>query len=202
MARELNFTLENKSFNFTIQKIDRSKIYGYTTIDVRDENNSSCSLASISDDGLHILSKGCVGYISMTQDDQYIANNTLKITNTAGEPLERKPSSFDVDIPLEPSSLEEFLTLNVKSVYQISATDETEQQTALIEQLTKHKVLKFLFNYRADYSQDAAFMIHNSEGLFILIGHINPFEFIGLEQQAIEIDDTEDDDDNFDFGML
>ncbi|MCK5726488.1 MAG: hypothetical protein KAH22_06670 [Thiotrichaceae bacterium] len=203
MARALNFTLNQQQFNFEIQKVDRSKIYGYTAIDVKDEKGSSCNLASISDDGLHVLSKGCVGYTTMTQDNRHIATNQLKMTDLEGVPLEKKPSSFDTAIALEPATLQEFLTLNVKSVYQLDyVADESNEEADLISQLDKHKVLKFLFNYRADYAQDNAFIIKNSDAVFMLVGNLSPFEFIGLEQQAVEIDDVEDDDDDFDFGML
>lgn len=203
MARELNFTHEDTSFSFAIEKVDRSKLYGYTSIETTDENKSLCSMASISDDGLHILSQGCVGYTTLTEDGSYIAAKDIVITNKEGEKIDKHPSSFTENIPLTPSTIEEYLQLNVKSIYELTPPEDDESdETDLLDLLKANQVMKFRFCYRAGYDADDAFMVHNNEGLFMIIGKSNPFEFIGLEQNNNQQIEEEIEDDDFDFGML
>ena len=203
MARALNLSFQDSQFNLGIKKIDRSKLYGYTSVDVKDDDGSTCGLATISEDGKHILSKGCVGYTTLNEQNEYMAAADIQMMDVEGNALEKKPSSFDLDdIPMEISSIEEYLTISVKSVYQLSPEEDTDI-AALIPLLEEHKVLKFAFNYRADYDEDDAFMLHSGDAVFMVLGAVSPFEFIGLEQQIEPvIEDDDDDEDDFDFGAL
>jgi len=174
MARALNLSFQDSQFNLGITKVDRSKLYGYTSVDVKDDNGSNCGLATISEDGKHILSKGCVGYTTLNEKNEYMAAADIHMMNKDGEALEKIPSSFDLDdIPMEVSSIEEYLTISVKSVYQLSAEEDSDI-SALIPILEEHMVL----------------------------GSVSPFEFIGLEQKIEIVEEDEDDDDDFDFGAL
>ena len=203
MARALNLSFKDSHFNVGINKVDRSKLYGYTSVDVKDDAGLSCSLATISEDGKHILSKGCVGYTTLNERNEYMASSDIHMKDKDGNSLDKIPSSFDLDaIPLEISSIEEYLTINVKSVYQLDAEDDSHI-ASLLPLLEEHKVLKFAFNYRADYDADDAFMVHNEEAVFMVLGSVSPFEFIGLEQtMEVAVVEEDDDDDDFDFGAL
>lgn len=204
MARGINLSYNGSDYNLGIKKIDRKKIYGYTVVDVKDDNGSKCGLASITDDGKYILSGGCVGYTSMNKDNEYVANNHIKRLDIDGNALERIPSSFDLDkIELEKTSLEEYLKLHVKSVYELNPNEDGVDMNALVELLKTEKVLKFSFNYRSDYDDDAAFLLQSNEVVFMVIGSISPFEFVGLEKVVVEEEIMdEDEEDDFDFGML
>ena len=203
MARGINLSYKGSDYNLGITKIDRKKIYGYTVVDVKDDNGSKCGLASITDDGKHILSSGCIGYTSMNENNEYVANNYIKRLDADGNTLERIQSSFDLDkIELTKTSLEEYLKLHVKSVYELNPNEDGVDMNALVELLKTEKVLKFSFNYRSDYDEDTAFLLQSNETVFMVIGSISPFEFIGLEKIVEEeiLEDEEEDD--FDFGML
>jgi len=67
--------------------------------------------------------------------------------------------------------------------------------------LDKSKVLSFKFNYRADYSQDEAYLIAKDDHFFVITGFKIPYEFVGLEEQLIEVP-VEEDTDELDFGMI
>ena len=204
MARSINLAFKGEEFNLGIAKVDRKKIYGYTVVDVKDDNGSKCGLATISDDGKYILSKGCVGYTALDEQDQYVASSSITMVDLEGNPLEKIPSSFDLEkIELEKTSLDEYLKLHVKSVYQLNPDNEDVAMNKLVELLKKEQVLKFSFNYRTDYDADDAFLLESEGTVFMVIGTVSPFEFIGLEKVVEEmIDENEEDDDDFDFGML
>jgi len=202
MARAMNLSFEGKSFSLGIQKVNRSKIYGYTSVDVRDDDDLKCELATISDDGKYILSKGCVGYTSLNEKGEYVSTFEAKVVDSEGNLLEKIPSSFDIEkINLQKGNFDDFLQLNVKSVYEMIADGETDMSD-LVLLLKEHKLLTFNFNYRTDYDSDEAFLLESNESVFMVIGSISPFEFIGLEKTVeVEIEE-EDDEDDFDFGML
>lgn len=204
MARDLKLSYQGKQYIFGIQKLDRKKLYGYTTVDVKDDQGLKCSLATVSDDGRHILAKGCVGYTYMNEKNEYVASASMKMVNKDdGKPIEKIISSFDLEnIELQEASLDDYLKLYVKSVYQMVDIDKSDSKE-LLELLKACKVLYLKFNYRTDYDEDDAFLIHNEDTIFMVIGQISDFKFIGLEkvvEDMVELDDDEDDD--FDFGML
>lgn len=203
MARGINLSFNGKTFSLGIQKIDRKKIYGYTVVEVKDEQDSKCNLASISDDGKYILSKGCVGYTTLNDKNEYVPNTGIKMVDLDGNDLTKIPSSFDLDeIVLEKSSLSDYLKMHIKSVYQLNPENEEVDFNALITLLKAEKVLRFRFNYRTDYDADDAFLLESNGSVFMVIGQISPFEFIGLEKTPEEEIIDEEDDDDFDFGML
>ena len=112
------------------------------------------------------------------------------------------PSTYDVDSNLEISSLDDYLSLNVKSVYQLNIVENKEQ---LLDILNDGTILTFPFNYRADYEADDAFIISSNEHIFAVVGKQASFEFIGLEnkeEEIVELEEEQTNEDEFDFGML
>lgn len=204
MARTINLSFSGADYTVGIQKVDRKKIYGYTVIDVKDDSGSKCGLATITDDGKYILSKGCVGYTALNEKNEYVATSSIKMLDVDGNAIEKIPSSFDAEkIELEKASLEDYLKLHIKSVYELNPDNEEVDLKSLITLLKAEKVMRFKFNYRTDYDDDDAFLLQNDDTVFMVIGYISPFEFIGLEKVIEEVSmDEEDDDDDFDFGML
>ena len=204
MARDLKLSFNGINYALGITKVDRKKLYGYTVVDVKDDSGSKCGLATITDDGKYILSKGCVGYTTLNQKNEYVATSSIKMLDADGNALEKIPSSFDADkIELEKASLDDYLKLHVKSVYELNSETEEVDIKSLVELLKAEKVMRFKFNYRTDYDDDDAFLLQNDDTIFMVIGTISPFEFIGLEKVIEEVSiEEEDDDDDFDFGML
>ena len=73
-----------------------------------------------------------------------------------------------------------------------------------VEAVAKHnQIFSFIFNYRADYEGDPAFLIENEGELFVLVGKKIEFEYIGLEG-AGTIDEVNEDEmeDELDFSMM
>ena len=203
MARSLNLSFNGKAFPLGIKKVDRKKIYGYTVVDIKDDNGSKCMLATISDDGKYILSKGCIGYTSLNEKNEHITNTSIKMLNKEGEALEKIPSSFDAEeILLEKTSLDDFLKMHIKSVYQLDPESDDVDVKELVSILETELVLKFKFNYRADYDEDDAVLLQNDGNLFMVIGQVSPFEFVGLEKVIEDDIVDEEDEEDFDFGML
>ena len=68
MARQAEFIINGNSVMAELKKVDRKKIYGWSTIEVFDEDGSKCKLASISD-GVHVLPSGSSSLIKFNDKE-------------------------------------------------------------------------------------------------------------------------------------
>jgi hypothetical protein len=57
MARTAEFSINGLSIVAELKKVDRKKIYGWSSIEVYDEHNSKCTIAGLAD-GCYILPSG------------------------------------------------------------------------------------------------------------------------------------------------
>ncbi len=201
MARTATLTFDKLSFSAEFVKVDRKKLYGWSKIVVSDKDSSPCSTASIAD-GSHILPSKSTTLQGFNESGEYISRSNLIGVDSDNNVVEKVPSTYDVDSNLEISSLDNYLSLNVKSVYQLNIVENKEE---LLKILNDGTILMFPFNYRADYEADDAFIISSNQNIFAVVGSKANFEFIGLEnkeEEIVEIDEEQSDEDEFDFGML
>ena len=99
--------------------------------------------------------------------------------------------------------MDEFLSLNVKSVYQLAIEEGKEELLKLLED---GNIYHFPFNYRADYEADDAYMLTSAGEVFAIVGKKAELEYIGLENKEEEIPEEPEaeapEEEDFDFGML
>jgi hypothetical protein len=120
--------------------------------------------------------------------------------NANGEVAVLNPSVFDGDNTLSADkTLEDYMSMDVKGVYQLSSTEDTSEILALLK---KHKVLHFPFNYRAGYDSDDAFLINQEEVIFAVTGRITNFQYASLNVQVILAEETDESSDDLDFNMF
>jgi len=200
MARQAEFIINGTSVMAELKKVDRKKIYGWSTVEVFDENGSKCKLASISD-GVHVLPSGSSSLIKFNDKGETVSSSDLVGFNQKGEKVEKVPSIYDGKIELKESTIDDYLSLAVKTVYQLNMEDAT----TMLSELKDGKVFSFIFNYRADYEGDDAFLISNGQTAFAVIGKIADLEFIGLndnETELVELEDDTQEEDELDFAMF
>ena len=73
MARLASLKLNDKVFSAGLVKLDRKKIYGWTKLDIFDDEDQPCSLASISD-GQHVLPPGSTALAGFNKKGEYVSN--------------------------------------------------------------------------------------------------------------------------------
>ena len=201
MARNITFNDGDISFSAGIVKVDRKKIYGYSTIQVTDKDDKKCSLVSLSEDGTHILPSGSTGIAKLDSRQNYIDATKIKAVDLEGNAAEKVPSVFDQEVSLKKiDSVTDYLDLSVKSIYQLSFED-ADEKSKLVKKLDD-QLYEFNFNYRADYEGDDAFLTTDGEEVFAVVGKKCDFEYLGLEEIAVDDVDNEEEDEDFDFGML
>jgi hypothetical protein len=192
--------MSDKSYSVGLKKLDRKKIYGWSKVDIFDDNDQSCSLASIAD-GRYVLPSGSITLAGFNPKGEYIAKSSLIGVDEKGKKVEKVPSIFDEPATLTKADLDEYLSLNVKSVYQLAIEEGKEELLGLLE---GGDIYRFPFNYRADYEADDAYLLTSAGEVFAVVGKQAKLEFIGLENKEEEVPEEPEvpEEDDFDFGML
>lgn len=202
MPRAAVLIIEGNQFSAEIKKLDRKKVYGWSIIDVTDDQGNLCKLADIAD-GQHVLPSGSISRSSFDENGEYVSRSLLIGVDKDGKPVEKEPSIFDQSVNLVKTDLDEFLTVNVKGVYQLFLN---EGKSELLNLLSKGDIYNFKFNYRTDYEADDAYLVSNSGEVFAVVGKKADIEFLGLENREEIIPDEPDEavteEDDFDFAML
>tara|TARA_B100001758_G_C18390518_1_gene602633 strand:+ start:775 stop:1383 length:609 start_codon:yes stop_codon:yes gene_type:complete len=202
MARQASLIINGTIFSGGLLKLDRKKIYGWSKIDIFDEDDKPCKLASIYD-GRYVLPSGSTSLLCFNKNGDYISKSSLVGVDNKGVKVEKVESIFKEPPILSKSNLDDYLSINVKSVYQLEMTVNKDE---LLKILSNSEIYHFYFNYRADYDADDAFLITNGQEIFIVVGKKADLDFIGLENKEEELPDDPDeeeiDNDEFDFSML
>lgn len=204
MGKNIHFVIEGKSWSAGISKVDRNKVYGHVEEIISDSNGELCTVASILEDGQTIIVSGATALKTVDSEYKEISKDAIKTVNLDGTDAVLVPSSYDTDAVLTPGTLDDLFNLEITSVYQLVWEDEAAKLD-LIAYLGTNKVLKFVFNYRADYEGADAVLITAQNQVFALTGKFLEFQFLE-NKQVIVPEDTDADatveEDSMDFGML
>ena len=204
MGKNLHFVIEGKSWSAGISKVDRNKVYGHVEEVISDSNGELCTVASILDDGQTIIVSGATALKTVNSDNREVSKDTIKTVNLDGTDAVLVPSSYDTDAVLTPGTLDDLFNLEITAVYQLVWDDEAAKLD-LISYLSTNKVLKFVFNYRADYEGADAVLITAQNQVFALTGKFLEFKFLENKQIIITEDSEAEsnvEEDAMDFGML
>ena len=199
MARKVKFNINNTLLESGITKVDRAKLYGSTKKIVRDIKGNECVLSNLYN-GDRILPKGSISQVLLDNKGLFVSRSSLVGFNSSNKKVDKVNSIFSIDNNCEKVDLDEFLSVNVKSIYQLTIDEGDQEKWNIL--FANDEIYHFVFNYREDYEGDDAYIITNGSDLFITVGTKNDFEF--LEQNNIVIDDEEDEeiDDELDFSMF
>lgn len=201
MARKAEFSINGQSITAELTKVDRKKIYGWSAIEVFDENGSKCNLAGLAE-GQFVMPSGSTALVTLNSKGETVSKDTLIGVDSDGKKVEKVPSIYDEKVMLREATVDEYLSMAVKSVYQLKVDENKE---ALLNELNKGKIYYFVFNYRADYEGDDAFLISNGTDVFAVTGMSADLEFIGLEDNEQELVPEEAEaveEDDMDFSMF
>ena len=192
MARELIFKLAGSDYGAAPVKLERKKIYGWTSIVATDKAGDECSKAYLSPDDSLIIPAGGLKQATVDCHGKWLDKSQLTAYSEDGEePLPVLPSSFDSPITLcDKASSEEFLDNDWESVYQLVNDD--------LAKAVGDDIYKFEFSYRGGTNHNDAYLLNTPGGLFLFAGDKQMFPLISLAEETA-IDDTEEvDDENID----
>ena len=213
MARALKFQLGETEYPFSLEKVDRTKLYGSKETIALDENDTACSLATLADDGRTLIGKGGTGLGWLDADGLWRDKSELKPHNVDGDLVEPVPSSFNASIKLfESATAAEFLEHNVRLVYRLrwepaeaSASPENGLDE-LLGELKRGTIFRFPYSYRGGLEADVGFMLLSENGdLMMVVGNPAEVRFVGMQSQAPAetLEATSDDgDESLSFDMI
>ena len=201
MARLAEFSFSGKSIKAELKKVDRKKIYGWSTIEVFDQNGSKCKLAGLAE-GQYVLPSGSTSLVTLNSKGEAVSKSTLIGVDHKGNKVEKVPSVYDEKVMLRESTIDEYLSMAVKVVYQLYIE---ENKDALLNELNNGKLYYFIFNYRADFEGDDAFLISDGNEIFAITGKCAELEFVGMDdnEKELVVEETQEtEEDDMDFAMF
>lgn len=202
MAKLIKFIFEGKAWQAGISKLDRDKVYGYVEEQVSDAKGNPCAVGSLLDDGQTVILSGSAATKLVDAHLKEVDRKTLRAVDAEGHDATMVPSSYDVDVPLSPATLDDLFNMEVTGVYQLAVEDPTIKQ-GLMATLEAGRLLRCSFNYRASYESADALMIAAQKEIFILTGRIAEYPY--LENKVVVLQEeasSEAEDESVDFSML
>ena len=197
MAREIIFRLSGKDYGAAPVKLERKKIYGWTSLVATDRNSKECNAAYLSPDDSLIIPSGGLKQSTVDEEGRWLDKSELVAFGEDGKLLPEIPSSFDSPIELGPkATTEEFLDNDWESVYQLVNEE-------LVEAIGDD-IYKFEFSFRAGVNHNDAYLLNTPGGLFLFAGDKQEFPLLTLADETT-IDDNEEPEeeiDELDFSML
>lgn len=214
MAKALIFEFGGNEVSLSMKKVDRAKLYGYKDVEVLDEDDGVCELATLAEDGRTVVGKGGTAMSYLDVDGNWCERTEIKPINLEGEEITPVGSSFSAPIELaEKVSIEDYLQHNIRLIYQmdvVETEEETESSSAafqqLLTELKQGAIFKFKYSYRGGLEPDVGFLLTNhADDIFFLVGNKSTVDFVGLQQAAVVSSEAEDEDDGtdlMDFDMI
>ena len=203
MAKIIEFVVDDFKFAAALTKVDRDKVYGFIEVKVNDDKGNPCKMGSLLDDGKTLVLNGSTAIKTVDASFNELDKKELKVVYQDGKDAVLVPSSYEGEVNLTETSLDDLFNLEVTSVYQLDFEDAL-QKKSVSDFLASGKVARFLFNYRADYEGADAILIANMNGVFALTGRIIDFPFLKNELTPISETLVEQpiEEEGMDFGML
>ena len=201
MPRSLNFHFNDSEISLTMHKVDRSRLYGFKEVEVVDENDNKCELATLAEDGRTVVGKGGTALAYLSVDGNWCERDKIKPVNLEGDEITPVKSSFSSAIDLrEKVSIDEYLNHNIRLIYRMELNIESEEDGPtesdafenLMQELKSGAIYNFPYSFRGGLEADAGFLLtnHNDE-LFFVVGDRSNVEMIGLQQVAAATQDEE-----------
>jgi hypothetical protein len=203
MAKAIQFVAGKLKFAASLTKIDRDRVYGFIEVKVNDNEGKPCVMGSLLDDGSTLFLNGATALKTLDSKFNELDKKELRVVYQDGKDAVLVPSSYDGEVSLTETTLDDFFNLEITSVYQLDFEDAA-QKKSVSSYLSDVNVARFVFNYRADYEGADAILIANANGIFALTGRIIDFQY--LENKLVHVDtnlvEETIEDEEIDFGML
>jgi hypothetical protein len=167
MAKPIVLSFEGVESSFDHAKLDRARLYGARRRVPLDQEGLACVKAALTTDGLYLLQSGMTAQGYFDEEGRWLQRSQLVGLGPDGNTLELQPSTLGVAQVAEVVDPSTLLRYTTDSVYTL---EPASVDSALASRLDAGDVLRFGFNYGADYHQETAFLVKNSEGFFCLVG--------------------------------
>ena len=202
----LKLEFEGEPVNCGINKVDRSKLYGYKKTEILDDQDRPCSTATLASDGKTLIPSGGVALAYISPTGAWREKSELQAVDMNGEPIEGVTSTFKETVDItEECTPEHFLDHSIRMVYKLSPEEDHQFPGSLLAALKEGKIYTFPFSYRGGLTADTAFIMEGEDKtIWMLIGKKTDINFLSYEQAkgVAEPEEQEDEDEDLDFNMF
>jgi hypothetical protein len=203
MAKPLVLEYRGNQLNLSLEKVDRTKLYGYVDTEVLDERGQLCEMATLNGDGNTLVGRGGTALATLSPAGLWREKSGLHPVDPEGNAVTPVRSSFDAPVILDKTAtIDDYLGHNIHLLYRL---DIEGNAADLLDELRAGAIYTFPFSYRGGLEANAGFLIMGSDGnVFLAAGSTPRFDYVGLSQPgpAAEEDDETDDEDDLGFDML
>lgn len=202
MAKPLIVQLDGIDLPLEMSRVERSDLYGYVETEALDSKGRKCFSASLADDGQTIIASGGSAFAKLSQDGKWLEKTEIKPVDAEGNPITPVASSYAAPVPLaKTATVEEYLSHNIRSVYQVSSEADL---SPLMAKLKEGVIFTFPYSFRGGLEADAGFLLLAADGTpFVAVGNPTKLEFISFDQPAAaEEEAPEGEGEDLDFGMM
>jgi hypothetical protein len=205
MAKPLILEFQGESIDLSLEKVDRSKLYGYVETDVVDEAGKHCELVTLTGDGHSIVGRGGSAIAQLSPNGLWRKKSDLKPVDLQGKVITPVKSTFDAPVKLDKkATIDEYLSHNINSIYRLTPDVE---HAALKKELQNGTIFQFPFSYRGGLEASSGFVLLGSDGnIFLCVGTPTAIEFVGLKATAPVVTDADaaptDEEDMLDFSLV
>lgn len=198
--KSIEIMFEGNSCRFSMNLIDRKKLYGFRKRIAFDENDEECSTALLTKDGRFLLPSGSTAGLYVNDTGDAVERNELVAVDCEGDRLPEHIAGSEQRSRIEgPVAAEELLNCTVQKVYELSPqTLDPSLECSLAEGNI------FLMSGHRGGGEQPAFLLANTKGIFLLATRPCRFEFVSLDQPIADTEDEDEleaDDFSFDFAV-
>lgn len=200
MAREIIVELNGATSSFAFSKIDRAKLYGSRRRVNLDPDGERCSRADLTADGSMLIRSGMTAQGYFDEVGYWHPNASLMGLDAEDNVAEKHSSTLGAVQTGVVVEAQELLDQQVAAVYALEASDVDD---GLKDSLEGGAIVKIKFVYRSSNQPDSAYLVHNAEGYFALIGKATTPIWRDLEAVVEDVFEEDDGfDDDLDFEMF
>jgi hypothetical protein len=205
MTKSLTVVFQGESINLTLEKVERSKLYGYIAAEVVDAMGQRCELATLSGDGHSIVGKGGTAIAYLSPGGLWRTKAELKPVDIHGKVTTPVPSSFAAPLKLDrKATVDGYLSHNIHLIYHLTPDKE---HASLKKELRGGAIFQFPFSYRGGLEASVGFLLLGADGnLFLCVGAPTSLAFVGWNASARVQAETEtalaDEEDMLDFDLV
>lgn len=198
MAKPVVVSFNGAESSFDLAKVERKRLYGERRRIPLDADGENCIKSSLTTDGLYLLQSGMTAQGYFDESGRWLQKSQIVGIGVDGQVLEIQGSTLGVCQLLQPIDPSVILEHAIDAVY---ALDPIAVDASLQSSLDAGDAYRFGFNYSADYHQESAFLLKNTEGIFCLVGV--PFTAVWSEPGKVTVADDElEASDDLDFEMF
>jgi hypothetical protein len=201
MGKPLVVVLGGVELPLELSRVERSDLYGRIEVESLDAKGRPCTLVTLADDGKTLIGTAGTAQAMLTPEGNWIEKSRLIPTDHEGKAITPVASSYAAALPLtETATIDEYLSHNVRSVYQIGSDADL---SPLLEALRAGTIFRFPYSFRGGLEADFGFLLMASDGTaFLAIGTPTQMPFVGLEEAAALTEDEGEDEGEIDFSMM